>query len=170
MRPGPREPRRDWTFGWAAFGCAVLVFVGSTLLPQRSVLPLKVAGLLVLLAAIPLMFAPFVYLKRHGGVPTGRPYYETTVVVARGPFRLVRHPQYVGYALLMVGLSLIAFNGITLPVAAIGAALFYLQARNEERQCVAALGEAYRAYMEAVPRFNVVAGLVRLVRKRIRRR
>jgi protein-S-isoprenylcysteine O-methyltransferase Ste14 len=69
-------------------------------------------------------------------------------VVDQGPYRLVRHPGYLGILALFVGAgsatgSWIAAGVITLLISA----AYVYRIRMEETMLTTALGEPYRAYM-----------------------
>jgi protein-S-isoprenylcysteine O-methyltransferase Ste14 len=69
-------------------------------------------------------------------------------VVSEGPYRVVRHPGYLGDILLWTGAALATLNWIAvicLPLAALGAYTYRI--RVEETMLRETLGEAYRAYM-----------------------
>ena len=53
-------------------------------------------------------WVPMFTLRRHGRAPAGKSYMHATVVVERGPFALVRHPQYLGYMLFAATAALIS--------------------------------------------------------------
>jgi protein-S-isoprenylcysteine O-methyltransferase Ste14 len=53
-------------------------------------------------------------------------------------------------------------------LAAAGAAFFYLQAVREERYCLTRFGEPYERYHQRASRFNVMLGVMRLLRERKR--
>lgn len=44
--------------------------------------------------------------------------------------------------------------------------LLYNDMRREEKNSIEKLGDAYRHYMQQVPRMNFVAGMIRLIRRR----
>ena len=160
------KSNRPCLFGWIAFASTVAVFFANIVLPHNSGPLSKAIGVAVLAVSAPLMFAPFLYLKKHGGVPGGKAYYETTMLVEVGPYRLVRHPQYLGYTLLVAGFAILSFNLPTVALALFGALFFYLQAMAEEKQFLQTLEHQYRDYAARVPRFNIVIGVFRLLRNR----
>lgn len=51
---------------------------------------------------------PILTLQKWGGVPKGKGYVHTTVLVDRGLYGIVRHPQYLAGILLGIGLTLVA--------------------------------------------------------------
>jgi protein-S-isoprenylcysteine O-methyltransferase Ste14 len=70
-----------------------------------------------------------------------------------GPFRLVRHPIYLGTALLAVGTFLWIPTAIVLAGALVCLLAADLRARSEERILARAFGQAYRDYAVRVKRF-----------------
>lgn len=80
-----------------------------------------------------------------------------------GPYAYVRHPQYVGFILIMIGFLLQWPTLLTLAMFPILVVMYVLLARREERDAIASFGEAYRAYMKGVPGF--VPHLGALIRK-----
>ena len=70
-----------------------------------------------------------------------------------GPYAHVRHPQYAGFALIIIGFFLqcpTLVTGLMLPVLL---AMYWRLAKREEREVEAQFGEAYRRYAEQVPAF-----------------
>lgn len=153
-------------FGWIAFAFSAAVLFANILFPGNSGPVIKVTGVAILFLSAPFMFAPFLYLKKHGGVPEGKAYYETTLVVEAGPYRLIRHPQYLGYILLVVGFALLSANPFMTAPTLLAILFFYLQAAAEEKQCLRAFGPRYRDYAARVPRFNILLGTFWLLRNR----
>jgi methanethiol S-methyltransferase len=74
-------------------------------------------------------------------------------VALEGPYARVRHPQYVGFILIMTGFLL---QWPTLLTLAMYPVLLWVYARlavAEERDSLRQFGDAYRDYMGRVPRF-----------------
>jgi protein-S-isoprenylcysteine O-methyltransferase Ste14 len=70
-----------------------------------------------------------------------------------GPYARLRHPQYVGFVLIMIGFFLqwpTLVTGLMLPVLIV---MYWRLARSEEREVEAAFGDKYRRYASAVPAF-----------------
>ena len=145
-----------------------ILLVAQFLLPRGTVGWLSACGAGALILAPLFIFPPFGTLARRGGVPSGRPYYDTTRVVDRGAFAIVRHPQYLGYMLLGAGFALLSQHPLALGLAAVALACFAWYAAQEERDCLRRFGEAYATYRRRVPRFNFVLGLVRFLARRAR--
>lgn len=70
-----------------------------------------------------------------------------------GPYAHIRHPQYAGFALIIIGFFLqwpTLVTGLMLPVLLV---MYWRLAKREEREVEAQFGEAYRRYAEQVPAF-----------------
>ncbi len=73
-------------------------------------------------------------------------------LVTWGPYRYVRHPSYLGYFLMFVGLLLTWLNPVALmPLMAIPG--YVKVAATEEELLVMRFGEEYLKYQKAVGRF-----------------
>jgi protein-S-isoprenylcysteine O-methyltransferase Ste14 len=109
---------------------------------------------------------PILTFKRLGGVSKGRSYMETTVLVDRGVYGIVRHPQYLAGVLLGIGLSLIAQHWLVGVLGAVVLAVSYAGTYPEESRLLEKFGDEYRKYIERVPRMNFVWGLVQAARRK----
>jgi protein-S-isoprenylcysteine O-methyltransferase Ste14 len=70
-----------------------------------------------------------------------------------GPYARVRHPQYAGFAAIMIGFFLqwpTLVTALMLPVLLV---MYWRLAKREERDVEAAFGERYRRYARRVPAF-----------------
>lgn len=72
-------------------------------------------------------------------------------VATTGPYARVRHPQYVGFILVMFGFLLQWPTLLTLLMFPVLVLMYIRLARIEEREALAEFGEAYRRYMAATP-------------------
>lgn len=70
-----------------------------------------------------------------------------------GVYARVRHPQYDGFVLVMFGFLLQWPTILTLAMFPVLVFMYWRLARIEERESIAAFGDAYRAYMARVPAF-----------------
>ena len=70
-----------------------------------------------------------------------------------GPYAYVRHPQYVGFILVMFGFLLQWPTLLTLAMFPVLVWMYVHLAHEEEREAVATFGNAYRDYASTVPGF-----------------
>ncbi len=106
---------------------------------------------------------PILTFRKLGGVAKGQSYMHTSVLVDRGVYAIVRHPQYLAGILLGLALPLISQHWL---VAALGIAVIvitYLGTFDEEKSNIAKFGDEYRQYMTRVPRVNFLLGIGRLI-------
>ena len=76
-----------------------------------------------------------------------------TALATTGPYAHVRHPQYVGFILVMFGFLLQWPTLLTLVMFPVLVWMYVRLARSEEREAEAEFGETYRAYARRVPAF-----------------
>jgi protein-S-isoprenylcysteine O-methyltransferase Ste14 len=75
-----------------------------------------------------------------------------TLAVA-GVYRYVRHPQYVGFVLILLGFLVQWPTILTLAMFPVLVWMYVKLARSEERDAINEFGDAYRIYMSTVPAF-----------------
>lgn len=80
-----------------------------------------------------------------------------------GPYARVRHPQYLGFILVMFGFLLQWPTLLTLAMFPVLVWMYVRLARSEERDALAAFGPAYARYASEVPGF--IPRLGRLVER-----
>jgi len=70
-----------------------------------------------------------------------------------GPYSYVRHPQYLGFILVMFGFLLQWPTLLTLAMFPVLVWIYVRLARSEEQDAITAFGDAYRQYVRSVPAF-----------------
>jgi protein-S-isoprenylcysteine O-methyltransferase Ste14 len=70
-----------------------------------------------------------------------------------GIYAYVRHPQYVGFIVVMLGFLLQWPTLLTLAMFPVLVFMYTRLARTEEREALADFGDAYKVYTARVPRF-----------------
>lgn len=70
-----------------------------------------------------------------------------------GPYARLRHPQYVGFVVIMLGFLLQWPTLITLLMFPVLIAMYIRLARREEAEAIAEFGDAYSVYKKTVPAF-----------------
>jgi protein-S-isoprenylcysteine O-methyltransferase Ste14 len=159
---------RPFAAGIAATILSVVVLVANLIADIDEPGWLTGIGLACLALAVVLAVPPFFLLRRYGMPRTGDAFYATTHVVDKSVYSLVRHPQYLGYSLLVLGFACLDPHWIAIACAVGASALFYKQAILEERFCCRELGADYVGYSKRVPRFNILQGLLRFAKSNFR--
>jgi protein-S-isoprenylcysteine O-methyltransferase Ste14 len=78
---------------------------------------------------------------------------ERRALATTGPYTYVRHPQYVGFIMVMFGFLLQWPTILTLLMFPVLVWMYVRLARQEEREAIAEFGDAYRQYASKVPGF-----------------
>jgi protein-S-isoprenylcysteine O-methyltransferase Ste14 len=108
---------------------------------------------------------PIFTFKKWGGVAKGKSYIQTTVLVTRGVYGIVRHPQYLAGMLMAAALAQIAQHWIVVILGAAALIIYYADMFEADKEALAKFGDAYKTYMESVPRANFVLGIFRRLRR-----
>jgi protein-S-isoprenylcysteine O-methyltransferase Ste14 len=74
-------------------------------------------------------------------------------LAAAGPYARIRHPQYIGFVLIMTGFLAQWPTLVTLAMYPILVYMYARLAKREEAEMLERFGDAYRAYRERVPAF-----------------
>lgn len=131
---------------------------------------LMYAGWILLAFSIVIILLAGYEFQKKGGVPEGKHLVYTTVLVGSGIYAVVRHPQHLGFVLLVPALVLMSQHWLSVISGVIGSVLFYMDAiRGEDQENTRKFGDDYRRYMEEVPRTNLVVGIIKLLRRRKRK-
>jgi len=78
---------------------------------------------------------------------------KTGSLATTGPYSYVRHPQYVGFILVMFGFLLQWPTILTLAMFPVLTVMYVRLARTEENDARVAFGDAYERYAAEVPGF-----------------
>src|SRR6266700_831383 len=78
---------------------------------------------------------------------------RTNTLAITGPYAYIRHPQYVGFIVIMIGFLMQWPTLLTLIMFPVLVTMYVLLARREEREVQAMLGEAYTRYAARTPAF-----------------
>ncbi len=78
---------------------------------------------------------------------------KTGTLAKTGPYARIRHPQYVGFVLIMIGFLFQWPTVLTLAMFPVLLVMYWRLALREEREVEAEMGEEYRQYAARVPRF-----------------
>jgi protein-S-isoprenylcysteine O-methyltransferase Ste14 len=78
---------------------------------------------------------------------------QTHTLATTGPYAYVRHPQYIGFILIMIGFLLQWPTLLTLVMFPILVLMYVRLAHREEREIQAEFGEVYTRYAVNTPKF-----------------
>lgn len=78
---------------------------------------------------------------------------QTHTLAVTGPYARVRHPQYAGFVLIMLGFLLQWPTVLTVLMFPVLVAMYIRLARTEEREVSAEFGDAYARYAADTPEF-----------------
>lgn len=93
----------------------------------------------------------------------------TKAIIDSGIYAVVRHPMYLGGIFFYVYMILWTQHWIIAVLAIVGmACVYYTMKIEEEERCIEKFGDAYRQYMQSVPRANILVGVIQLLRRRRR--
>ncbi|MHA2393746.1 MAG: 4Fe-4S binding protein [Promethearchaeota archaeon] len=139
------------------------IFYGFLFGPSLGIQVLFYAGLLILLIGLVFFVSIAFYFKKEGNSGKGKGLMDTTVVVDKGTYAIVRHPQLLGSILLMFSSILISQHWLS---AIIGVPIMvwgYSEAVKEEEGLLVKFGDDYKRYMQKVPRMNFILGIIQLI-------
>ena len=103
--------------------------------------PLAIAGFTAIIIVPFIALWGLLYLGRSFGI-----YVTMRKVVLTGPYRWVRHPMYLGWVFIYIGVALVNFSAIYLVLIAIQLSLLLYRAHLEETH-LAQHSPEYRDYM-----------------------
>jgi len=141
----------------------ILFILSGQYFEQDKLGYLKKIGAITLLFAGYFMFVPFISLSKFGESEKGKSYMDTSKIAQKGVYAIVRHPQYLGYMLLIAGFSCIYQNIISATIGLFIIVLLFLFTMHEEKLLENNFGEEYIQYKKQVPQFNFIWGLVKYV-------
>jgi protein-S-isoprenylcysteine O-methyltransferase Ste14 len=78
---------------------------------------------------------------------------RTKTLATTGPYAYVRHPQYDGFILIMLGFLLQWPTIVTLIMFPILVTMYIRLARREEKEVAEEFGDEYRSYAAKTPAF-----------------
>lgn len=78
---------------------------------------------------------------------------QQSILATTGPYAYLRHPQYLGFVLIMFGFLLQWPTILTLAMFPVLVWMYTRLARSEEREVSTQFGDSYRQYARRVPAF-----------------
>ncbi|OGO27827.1 MAG: hypothetical protein A2Z16_02040 [Chloroflexi bacterium RBG_16_54_18] len=153
--------------GWAQIGLGIgviVLFISSGVLlwihPPLKLSPtlsaiLNITGLAVFLTGLSLALWARWALGAMYGVSTSSsaPLQKKHRLVQRGPYVFIRHPMYLGYWLVLLGVLLTYRTWTPLALLAMTVPSFYRRAQREEVSLDETFGTEWQTYVASVPMF-----------------
>ena len=119
-----------------------------------------------------ILFIPSAYLEwtshemlKHKANPEGGALDATTVFVDSNIYGIVRQPMTLGMAIWSIALILVFQSLLSLILGFACVLCFWLSATKEGEHNIFKFGEAYKEYMQKVPMWNVISGVIKQKRK-----
>jgi protein-S-isoprenylcysteine O-methyltransferase Ste14 len=128
--------------------------------PEANVTVINLGWGVLMLSAI-FGWLPILTFRKRGEVE-GKSYINTTVLVDKGVYSIVRHPQYLAGVLISIALPMITQHWLVAVLGAAAVVFYVLGTYDEEEGCLEKFGDAYIDYMKRVPRMNFLLGIFRL--------
>ena len=88
------------------------------------------------------------------------------VLIETGTYAYVRHPEFFSQFFIAFGLVFISQYWVSIVVGTVLIAFLGLAIMDEEKTNKEKFGQAYIAYMQRVPRINLIAGVIRQIKKK----
>jgi len=130
-----------------SFACMHLIviasYVYSVFLPLKLGTPWFYSGLLIYLSG---MLITIIAMLNFATTSVDKP-------VTKGVYTFSRNPMYVGESLINISISIACVSWIFFLVAVVVAILEHNIVVSEERFCLKKYGDAYREYMNRIPRW-----------------
>ena len=131
---------------------------------------LRILGWILWLLSILFGVLPIIIFRVRGGVPQGKSYVKTTLLVDDGLYGIVRHPQYLAGILLNLALILISQHWLVILLGIPAMVLMYIDIQIADHNAIENFGYAYRDYMDRVPQINFILGIIRQLQNRRKNR
>jgi protein-S-isoprenylcysteine O-methyltransferase Ste14 len=84
------------------------------------------------------------------------------ILVDQGIYSTNRHPMYLSFILIAIGLIFLAPFWLNLIIGVSRIIMLYYIILEEEKMDIMRLGSVYKEYMEKVPRLNLINGYLKL--------
>ena len=123
-------------------------------------------GWLMLVPSFLLLNLSFMALRTYGKILDERGLADTTVIIRKGVYGIVRHPLYLGWILMSISLLLITQNWLSSLCGIILTFLVVIIIRHEDMTNVLKFGNDYLQYQNEVPLVNILRGLWRYSRRK----
>jgi len=155
-----------WIILWTVLGVALVAELALLfVLPSGPLRWLRITGCVLFGLSAVFGWLPIFFFRLHGGVAKGKSYTHTTALVTRGPYAILRHPQYLACDLLALAVICILQHWSVIVAGVVAIAANRLTITKANRDLIGKFGDPYREYMKRVPGTNLILGLWRWIRR-----
>ncbi|KYK35715.1 MAG: hypothetical protein AYK18_12895 [Theionarchaea archaeon DG-70] len=163
---------KQWS-GWkSVWGIAITLMAAEIVLfglyHTPAVVWLGYCGWIVLWCAAFFGVVPVFMFRQKGGVAEGTSYINTTVLVDSGLYAILRHPQYLSFIMICLGIVLVAQTALVVVIGVPAMLLFYIAIRQQDHFLTEKFGDEYTQYMKKVPSINILLGIIRVLHRRVK--
>lgn len=121
------------------------------------------AGWLVLTVSGVFGWMPIYTLRKKGGVPEGKSYIHTRVLVDSGIYAVIRHPQFLAGILMSLAFVLISQHWLNAFLFVPVVAGFYIDSVRADKGLIEKFGDDYIRYMKGVSGLNPLVGIIKMI-------
>lgn len=90
----------------------------------------------------------------------GRNWLETSNIIDKGIYSITRHPMYLSFILMALGLIFISQYWLVVLIGILRILMLYYVMIEEEKMDLEKFGCEYKDYMKKVPRLNFIKGII----------
>ncbi len=102
--------------------------------------------------------------KKYGEIEKGKSHINTTKLVDKGIYAVIRHPYWLSWILLSISLTLISQYWIMVILGISAWIVIYLETYLLDKRLIKKFRENYEAYIKKVPRLNLILGIIKYLR------
>ena len=150
---------------WIFYGASALFFVQAALCVffynHLGLINLLIPGWLLVVLGVYTNIRARDDFKTYGLANEEDSFYKTQTIVDKGIYGIVRHPMYFSFMLIDLGFVAIAQHWISAMLAVPVMVYLYISMLDEEKLSAEKFGDAYKEYIQRVPRINALLGLIR---------
>ena len=107
---------------------------------------------------------PRIAFKKYGGIEKGKSHINTTMLVDKGIYAIIRHPYWLCWIMLSISLTLLSQHWIMILLALMVCPIIYFETFYLDKGLLKKFGEEYREYAKRVPRMNLIIGLIKFLK------
>jgi protein-S-isoprenylcysteine O-methyltransferase Ste14 len=86
---------------------------------------------------------------------------ENKKLICTGMFSIIRHPMYLAFMIMAVGLIFISQYLLVIIIGLIRILMLYYVILEEEKMDLKKFGKEYEDYQKKVPKLNIIEGILK---------